>query len=48
MANWFESVKSILSIETAIFALLYLLIYGNFLKTSLIKFVELSEYYKNA
>ena len=44
----FESVKPIQSSETAIIPLLYLLIYGEFVKTSVIQSVELHEYYKIA
>ena len=44
----FESVKPIQSTETAIIPLLYLLICGEFVKTSVIQSVELHEYYKIA
>ena len=44
----FESVKPIQSTETTIIPLLYLLIYGKFVKTSVIQSVELHEYYKIA
>ena len=44
----FESVKSIKSTETTIIPLLYLLICGEFVKTSVIQSVELHEYYKIA
>ena len=48
MASRFELVKLIQSTETAIFALLYLLIYGKIFKTSVIQSVELHEYYNFA
>ena len=44
----FESVKLIQSTETAIIPLLYLLIYGEFVKTSIVQSVEPHEYYKIA
>ena len=44
----FESVKPIQSTKTAIIPLLYLLIYGEFVKTSVIQSVEIHEYYKIA
>ena len=44
----FESVKPIQSTETAIIPLLYLLICGEFVKTSVIQSVELHLYYKIA
>ena len=44
----FESVKPIQSTETTIIPLLYLLIYGEFVKTLVIQSVDLQEYYKIA